>query len=329
MQKGFVGLNMRYHFSRLPAFVALSLTVPAFSQQPAPSSASRNYILGPGDQITLVVPALAEDFTDKTFRIDGSGDLALPVIGDLRAGGLTVQALQDDVKGRLSSILQKPDVVITVNEFASQPVSVLGSVTLPGMRQLQGHKTLFEVLSLSGGFRGDAGTTVEITRDLEMGPIPLPGVTVSSNGQFTVAVVKLKNIMNASAENILVLPGDTVFVPRADVVYAVGSVVKPGGYTIGEDGILSALQMVSLAGGVQRNAAVEKAKILRLVPGSSADRTQITINIKRLMAGRLPDVPLQANDILFIPNSGAKTAGFRTVEAIVTMATGMAVYGRL
>jgi polysaccharide export outer membrane protein len=171
---------------------------------------------------------------------------------------------------------------------------------------------------------------VEITRDLDMGPIPLPDAVPSSTGQCTVARVRLKNVMNASAENILVLPGDTVFVPKADIVYAVGSVTKPGGYTIGEDGILSALQMVSLAGGVQKAAATEKAKILRLVPGSSSSRTEITINIKRLMAGKTPDVPLQPNDILFIPNSGAKSAGFRTIEAIVSVATGLAIYsGRL
>jgi polysaccharide export outer membrane protein len=299
----------------------------AFSQQAVALSA--NYVLGPADQISLVVPALAEDFTAKQFRIDGNGDVALPVAGTLHAAGRSVQALQDDVKNHLSSILQTPDVVISVTEFASQPVSVLGSVILPGIRQLQGRKTLFEVLSLSGGLRMDAGTTVELTRDLKNGALPLASATTNSTGQFSVATVKLKSIMNASEENILVLPGDTVFVPKAAVVYAVGSVLKPGGYTIGEDGILSALQMVSLAGGVQKNAAVEKAKILRLVAGSSASRTEIDVNIKRLMAGKTPDVPLEPNDILFIPTSGAKSAGFRSIDAIVTIATGLAVYGRL
>ena len=85
--------------------------------------------------------------------------------------------------------------------------------------------------------------------------------------------------------------------------------------------------MVSLAGGVERTAATDKAKILRLVPGSTSNRTEINIDIKRLMAGKLPDIALQPNDILFIPNSGAKSAGFRTIEAIVTAATGLAIYG--
>jgi polysaccharide export outer membrane protein len=309
----------------LPALL-LGLAQLASSQQPAAPLTLPNYILGPGDQIALVVPALAADFTGKTFRIEGGGDIALPVVGTVHAGGRTVHAVQDDLKDRLSAILQTPDVVVSVAEFAGQPVSVLGSVTLPGIRQLQGHKTLFEVLSLSGGLRPEAGTTVEITRDLRMGPIPLPNATASSTGEFSIATIKLKNVMNASAENILVLPGDTVFVPKAGIVYAVGSVTKPGGYTIGEDGLLSALQMVSLAGGFLRTAATAKSKILRLVPGTAASRTEIDINIKRLMAGKIADVPLQPNDILFIPNSGAKSAGFRTIDAIVTAATGLAIY---
>jgi polysaccharide biosynthesis/export protein len=310
----------------LRASLLLSLAQFAISQQPAEPLAFPNYILGPGDQIALVIPALPTEFTGKTFRIEGGGDIALPVIGTLHAAGRTIHAVQNDLKDRLSSILQSPDVVVSVAEFASQPVSVLGSVTQPGIRQLQGHKTLFEVLSLSGGLRTEAGTTVEITRDLKMGPLPLPNAATSSTGQFSVATVKLANVMNASAENISVLPGDTVFVPKAGVVYAVGSVLKPGGYTIGEDGLLSALQMVSLAGGFLRAAATDRAKILRLVPGTAASRAEIPINIKRLMAGKISDVPLQPNDILFIPVSGAKSAGFRTIDAIVTAATGLAIY---
>jgi polysaccharide export outer membrane protein len=290
-------------------------------------AASVNYVLGPNDQLEFVIPALAPDFSGKPFRVDGVGDLTLPVVGTIHVGGRTVQAVQDDIKDHLRPILQQPDVVINVTEFASQPVSVLGAVMQPGIRQLQGHKTLFDVLSLSGGLRTDAGTTVEITRDLKFGALPVPDAKTTANGKFSVATVRLKDVMGGSAENIAILPGDTIFVPKAAIVYAVGSVAKPGGYAIGEDGILSALQMVSLAGGLERTAASDKAKILRLVPGSPASRKEIDINIKQLMAGKTPDVPLQANDILFVPNSGAKTAGFRTIEAMVTAATGIAIYG--
>jgi polysaccharide biosynthesis/export protein len=306
----------------------LVVTQQVFCEQPD-STSSFNYLLGPNDLIALVVPALAENFNNRSFRIDGNGDVALPVIGNIHAGGYTTRELQDVVKEKLRHILQSPDVVINVSEFSSQPVSVLGAVTQPGIRQLAGRKSLFEVLSLCGGLRADAGTTIEITRDLTRGMIPLPGTKLSATAKSSIAIVNVKDITDASAENIGILPGDTVFIPKASIVYAVGSVTRPGGYPIGEDGVLSALQVVSLAGGFQKSAATEKARILRLTPGSTASRTEITINIKQLMAGKLPDVPLQANDILFIPNSSAKSAGFRTLEAIVTVATGLTVYGRL
>src|SRR5450432_1658267 len=150
----FQDLPMRFLYC-LAAFAQLVLG----QQQPDAPNASPNYVLGPGDQVALVVPALASEFVSKNFRIDGSGDLALPVVGTIHAGGKTVQAVQDDIKDRLKPILQTPDVVLSVSEFTSQPVSVLGAVAQPGIRQLQGHKTLFEVLSLSGGLRPDAGTT--------------------------------------------------------------------------------------------------------------------------------------------------------------------------
>jgi polysaccharide export outer membrane protein len=138
--------------------------------------------------------------------------------------------------------------------------------------------------------------------------------------------VRVKDISLAGPENISIMPGDTIFVPKADLIYVVGSVTKPGGFPIGEKETLSALQVVSLAQGLQKTAAANKAKILRVVPGSQS-RTEIAVNIKLLMAGKTSDIPLQADDILFIPNSGAKSAGLRTVDAIVNAASGLAIYG--
>jgi polysaccharide export outer membrane protein len=152
---------------------------------------------------------------------------------------------------------------------------------------------------------------------------------VDPTGQFSVASIAVKSIMNATGpeQNVVILPGDIVAVPKADLVYAVGSIVKPGGFPLGENETISALQVVSLAEGLQKTAAPDKARILRAVPGS-ASRTEIAVNMKQLLAGKGTDVPLQAQDILFIPNSGAKAASYRTLDAIITAATGLAVYGR-
>jgi polysaccharide export outer membrane protein len=178
--------------------------------------------------------------------------------------------------------------------------------------------------------RPDAGYLVKITRSLNNGPLPLPDAVSDTVTQTSVASVRLKDLINATNQqvNIAILPGDTISVPKADVVYAVGCVNKPGGFALNEHESLSALQVVSLAEGLMKTAATEKAKILRAIPGSS-ERSEIPVNLKLLMAGKGADVPLLPDDILFIPNSSAKSVAFRSVDAIVGLASGMAIYGRL
>ena len=287
-----------------------------------------NYALGPDDQITLYV-ADAEEISGKPMRIDMRGDINLPMAGRIHAAGLTADQLETEIESRLKKYFKKPDVVVSITEFRSQPISVLGAVTTPGVHQLEGRKTLFEVLSLAGGLRPDAGSIVRITRKIEWGPIPLPGAKTDSTGQFSVASVSVKSIMDASspAENITVKPEDVISVSKADLVYVVGSVRKPGGFVLGQDESISALQVLSLAEGLDKTAAPEKAKIMRAVPGQSS-RTEIAVDLKKLMAGKAADLPLRSNDILFVPNSAAKSVGARTAEAAIQIATGVAIYGR-
>ena len=306
--------------------ISIQIALCQESGKTAVAVASMDYVLGPFDQIALVVGDLEGDFADKTFRLDGNGDVSLPYVGTLHAGGLTPKVLAQEIKKRFSPILKNPDVIVNVTEFASQTVSVLGAVNVPGIHKLLGQETLFEMLSACQGLSDAAGTSVKVTRQAKWGVLPLAGAGVDAAAQVSTAIVGINEIARASTENILVMPGDTIFVPKADLVYAVGSVAKPGGFAIGEKGSLSALQVVSLAEGLQKNAAADKAKILRIVPGSP-NRVEIAVNIKLLMSGKTPDISLRADDILFIPNSGAKSAGQRTVDAVVAAATGFAVYG--
>jgi polysaccharide export outer membrane protein len=287
------------------------------------------YILGPGDQIALFVEDLAEDFSNRTFRVDTNGELSLPIIGRIQAGGLSIAALESESKARLVHVLNDPKLSISIVNFGSQPISVLGAVNTPGIHQLEGRKTLFEVLSLAGGLRPDAGYQVKITRDIKWGRIPIPQAQIDTSGQSSVASIKLNDIINATnpKENILIFPGDAISVPKADLVYVVGSVTRPGGYALNEHRSLSALQIISLAEGLQKTAASSRARILRSVPGS-ANRTQIALDLRKLMNGKNADVQLQPNDILFIPNSEAKVIRERTIETAVASLTGMAIYGR-
>jgi len=295
------------------------------SMQSAVSPPS-GFVLGPYDQIAVIVGEFQDQFANKTFRIDGQGDVSLPLVGRIHASGLTLHAFEDSIREHLSPILKHPDVVVNITEFTSQSISVLGAVKTPGVHKLIGKNNLFDALSLSGGLADNAGTTVKITRESRWGLIPWPNATVDPTSKVSTAIVHVKEITQAGADSFTIMPGDTIFVPKADLVYAVGDVLKPGGFPIGENERLSALQVVSLAGGLPKTAAGDKAKILRAVPGST-NRTEIAVNIKKLMAGKTADIPLQPEDILFIPNSDAKSVGFRTVDAIVNAASGLALYG--
>jgi len=300
--------------------ISLGLTTSA--QVPEPDSlvhpgVQSGYILGPGDQISVIVEELPDEFANKTFRLDTNGELSLPLIGRIQAGGLSIVGLESESKARLAHILKDPQVTISLVNFGSQPISVLGAVNTPGIRQLEGRKTLFEALSLAGGLRPDAGYQVKITRDLKWGQIPLPQARTDASGQSSVVSIKLSDIIDATdpTENIEILPGDAISVPRAELVYVIGSVVKSGGFALNEHSSISALQALSLAEGLQKTAASDKARIMRAVPGST-NRVEIAINLKKLLDGKIADVRLEPNDILFVPNSASKVAGQRAMDII-------------
>lgn len=290
------------------------------------------YMLGPNDQITIHALE-AEEIGDKPYRIGPNGYLTLPMIGRVKAAGLTLEELEAHLVSALKPYIRQPEVTVTVAEFHSQPVSIIGSVNTPGVVQLQGSKTLIEVLSMAGGLRSDAGNNVIITRKQEWGAVPLAGARRDPTGQFTTAEVKVKDLLEARnpIENIAIRPDDIISIPRADVIYAFGAVRKSGGFALNEREALSVLQLLSLAEGLDRTAAPQKAKILRLNNGA-ARRSEIPLDLTKISSGKAPDVPLMPDDILFVPDSTGKKAVFRTLEALVTMGTsigtGAVIYRR-
>ncbi len=149
---------------------------------PPAVSPSDTYTLGAGDLIVVRVPDL-EEIDNKTIPIDQEGNIDLPKVGRIKASGLNTEQLAAAIGEKLRKYLVDPDVAVYLGEMKSQPVSVLGNVTTPGVHQLQGQKTLFEVLSLAGGLTADAGNVINITRRIEWGVIPLPNVKTDSTGR--------------------------------------------------------------------------------------------------------------------------------------------------
>lgn len=284
------------------------------------------YLLGPDDQLEIFGPELTE-FGSKLARIDSDGDVQVPLVGRVHVAGETVQKAEQDLNKILSTYIREPQVVVNVAEVRSQPVSVLGEVNTPGVHQVQGHKTLLEMLALAGGLRPDAGYSVRITRQLEWGCIPLPGAVPDPSGHFSVAELNLRKIMEAKdpAENIQILPHDVISVPKAEMVYVIGEVKRSGGFVLGEHQTISVLQALSLAEGLPVTADARHARILRLKAGAD-QREELPVDVRALLAGKKPDVTLQGEDILFIPGSAGKKAGLRAIEAVIQTGTGLAIW---
>src|SRR6201991_572343 len=226
----------------------------------APSAALTNvtsYVLGPEDQITVRVFA-ANDIPNKPVQIDNDGSVTLPMIGQVHAAGLTVEQLQANLVTAYKKYFKDPQVTVQVNDFRSQPVSVAGNVTTPGVVQLRGNRNLMEVISQAGGLRADAGDSVLITRNLSEGPIPVAGAFTDPTGKYSVAHINIRSIMSGKdpEANIQIKPHDVITVPRARLVYVLGNVGRPGGYVMTENETMSLTQAIALAGGWNKTAAL-------------------------------------------------------------------------
>src|SRR6266478_5340975 len=299
------------------------------SDQPKPKCDNQIhsiYLLGPDDQLEISGPEL-NDVANKPIRIEGDGDMDVPLAGRVHVSGLTAQQAEQELNKVLSKYIRDPQVVVSVAEVRSQPVSILGAVNTPGVHQVQGYKTLLEMLALAGGMRPDAGYSIRITRQLEWGCIPLPKVEPDASGRFSVAELNLKKIMEAKnpEENIQIFPHDVISVPKAEMVYVIGEVKRSGGFVLGEHQSISVLQVLSLAEGLNTTADARHARILRL--NRDADkREEMAVDVKDVLNGKKSDIALRGDDILFIPGSTGKKAALRALEAAIQTGTGLAIW---
>jgi polysaccharide export outer membrane protein len=292
---------------------------------PPASTNSTSYILGPEDQITVRV-FTADDIPDKPTQIDNDGTVTLPMIGQVHAAGLTVEQFQANLVTAYKKYFKDPQVSVQVNDFRSQPVSVAGNVNTPGVVQLKGNRNLMEVIGQAGGLRSDAGDSVLITRNLSEGPIPVAGAFTDPSGKFSVAHIDIRAVMSGKDPqgNIMIKPHDVVTVPRARMIYVLGSVGKPGGYVLTDNETMSISQAVALAGGWSTTAGISSAKVLRADGGT--EREQIPANLKKIMENKAPDLQLKPDDILYVPNSMGKQIGLRGIETAISVGTGLAIW---
>ena len=288
-------------------------------------SANGEYLLGPQDALDIHV-AEEPDIPVGPYEVNLRGDIEIPQVGTVHAAGKSLLEVSAELKQRLKTILQNPIVTVSVATYRSQRVSVLGAVNTPGVHQIQGRKTLYELISEAGGLRSDAGDTIVITRQKQWGAIPLVGTKDDETGDYSVARVKVQAVMNASdpQQNIAVMPNDVITVPKALLIYVIGAVNRSGGFPLAERQSMTVLQALALAEGLGRTASAKHARIL--TASTTGPRVERDIDVRQIMSGKLPDPPLQPEDILFIPNSAAKSVSYRGLDALIATGSGVAIY---
>jgi len=285
------------------------VALPVQGSQPEhdPARPAPDLRLGTGDLIEVSVYNVPE-LTTKA-RIGDKGDIYLPLIDYVHVGGLTVEETQNLVQKRLADggFVRNPHVAVFVDQYAADGASVLGEVSKPGVYPVIGQRRLFDLISAAGGLTEKAGRNVTVTRRSE----PDKPLTVPLS----------RNVADNPESNVPVFPGDTIIVRKADVVYVVGDVGRPSGFLM-DSGHLTVLQALALAGGTTRTAKLGSVRIIRKGPEGM---TETPVQLKKILEAKAPDLPMQADDILFIPTSATKALAGRTLEAAMQAATAVSI----
>ena len=245
------------------------------------------------------------------LRVDEHGNIALPLAGDLTVSQLTAEQAAHAIEAKLSraEILKDPHVLVTVLEYSTQGVTLLGEVKQPGVYPLLGPHSLLDLISAAGGFTPEAGELVTITHRAEPNnPVAVklgtkPGSTTRSS-------------------NVDIRPGDTIIISHAGIVYVVGDVGKPGGFLIQRNNHLTVLRAMALAQGPNKTAALNSAKLIRQTDDG---REELPVPLRKILSNKAPDRTLADGDILFIPSSAAKNA-LVTVESVLPSAASASIY---
>jgi polysaccharide export outer membrane protein len=260
--------------------LAFALTVTGVSQQ------NESLLIGPGDMVQVKVFDTPE--LEQVARVTDSGYIPLIMGGDVKVSSQTPEAAARMVEKVLldGHFLLHPRVSVTVAEYATQKVSVLGEVKAPGGYAINTPRSVIDVLTLAGGLNDIAGRKVVIER----------------RGTRERVSYFVSNEPDAALDSaITVYPGDSIIVPRAGIVYVLGDVARPGGYTMtNNEAQISALQLIARAGGTNHSAVPSSARLIRKTVGGYTDTV---LQLSAMQKGKKADFPLHPDDIIYVPFS--------------------------
>jgi polysaccharide export outer membrane protein len=240
--------------------------------------------------------------------VNSNGNISMPLIGYLRLAGLSSSEAELAIENQLrrGNIVNDPHVSVYVKEYASSGISVAGEVAKPGVYSAVGPHRLFDILQSAGGLTERAANRA----------------TISHRGDENPSTVELSaEPLRMATSNVELLPGDTVYVAKAGIVYVLGEVGKPGGYVLNSTGGVTVLRVVAAAGGPTHVASVGGTKMLRRTPNGLQE---LRVPLKELLHAKVADIPVQADDIIYVPSSRLKTA--MNAGALLTTMGTAAIY---
>jgi polysaccharide export outer membrane protein len=289
-------------------FLSSALAQPARRAIPDAGANLPSQPIGRNDLISVYVYD-APEFS-RTIRIGADGYFALPMLKQrLLASGLSPAELEASISTALrqEQILVNPFVTVTIAEFHSHPITVSGSVRLPTVFQAEGPTTLLEALSRAQGLTADAGREILVSRP-QSGP---DGKVVMLTRRISVR--SLFDDANPDL-NLTLTGGEEIRVPEIGKIYVMGNVKKSGAFPV-QDGVdTTVMQMLALAEGLTQ-FSTKQAFIYR--KEASGNKNEIVVPLDKIMKRQAPDVPLTANDILYIPDNHGKRLSIAVMEKIL------------
>ena len=240
-------------------FFAISLLALGSTLASAQAETSQlDYQLGPGDNIKILV-FQNPDLTLET-RITEQGTITFPLVGTVRIGGMSVAVAEQTIATALrdGGFLKQPNVNIVVVAMRGNSVSVLGQVNKPGRYPIETvNVRVLEMLATAGGISSSGADFVVLTGVRDGKPF---------RREIDVAGMFLSRQMQ---DNLVVTPGDIIFVPRVPMFYIYGEVQKPGAYRV-ERG-MTVRQALAQGGGPTARGTERRLGLYRRGTGQAVD----------------------------------------------------------
>lgn len=248
-----------------------------------------------GAEDLLEIDAYNVEELKKTVRVNSEGNIGLPLVGVLNVKGLTTFEIERLIAKKLEKYVEETVVTVLVKEYKSQRISVVGAVNKPQVFAVTGQMYLLDMLMMSEGLSKEAGTICYVIRQ----------TAASADTKASTIVIDLEELLDSGnmSLNIPVFAGDVVNVPKGGVIFVDGSVKTPGAYTVRAKNT-TLVQAIAMAQGALPDAALTDVRIFR--DNGKGERDIITADYEAISRGEKGDVILADNDIIIVPQSGAK-----------------------